>query len=150
MDKEREKYVKELLEKIKYEKDEAIKEANIRYEDRYEKIINNEPVFLDMNGEELRVGDKIIYHHIKKELLPDDENTERVKHGVDEETGQPLTYQPVKEIKYKGQVVVDYYGRYEIKLPHPFHWHKWFERIRLVPRKRIFITKLNRVEKVKK
>jgi uncharacterized phage protein (TIGR01671 family) len=76
----------------------------------------------DRNGKEIYEGDKIIYYHNKKKLVPcDDKKANEAPHGIDEDTGLPLAYRTTKVIRYKGTVTIDWLG-VDINLPNRCHW----------------------------
>jgi uncharacterized phage protein (TIGR01671 family) len=76
----------------------------------------------DKNGKEIYEGDKIIYYHNKKKLVPcDDKKANEAPHGIDEDTGLPLAYRTTKVIRYKGTVTIDWLG-VDINLPNRCHW----------------------------
>ena len=89
----------------------------------------------DKNGKLIYEGDKVIYYHEKKHLVPvTDKKPFEAPYGMDEESGLPLAYRTKKIIRYKGVVSVCPLTGVDINLGNRCHWWSGITKDNVLPK----------------
>ena len=78
----------------------------------------------DKNGVKIFEGDRIIYRHQCKKLIPCDDATqeEKLRYGIDNDSGVGLAYRPTRTIRYKGYVTIDNLCGLDLNLGNRCQW----------------------------
>ena len=78
----------------------------------------------DRNGKRIFEGDRIIYRHQCKKLIPCDDATqeEKMRYGIDNDSGLGLAYRPTRTIRYKGYVTIDKLCGLDLNLGNRCQW----------------------------
>ena len=78
----------------------------------------------DKNGKRIFEGDRIIYRHQCKKLIPCDDATqeEKLRYGIDNDSGLGLAYRPTRTIRYKGYVTIDNLCGLDLNLGNRCQW----------------------------
>ena len=78
----------------------------------------------DRNGKKIFEGDRIIYRHQCKKLIPCDDATqeEKLRYGIDNDSGLGLAYRPTRTIRYKGYVTIDNLCGLDLNLGNRCQW----------------------------
>ena len=78
----------------------------------------------DKNGKKIFEGDRIIYRHQCKKLIPCDDATqeEKLRYGIDNDSGLGLAYRPTRTIRYKGYVTIDNLCGLDLNLGNRCQW----------------------------
>lgn len=78
----------------------------------------------DKNGVRIFEGDRIIYRHQCKKLIPCDDATreEKLRYGIDNDSGLGLAYRPTRTIRYKGYVTIDNLWGLDLNLGNRCQW----------------------------
>ena len=78
----------------------------------------------DKNGRKIFEGDRIIYRHQCKKLIPCDDATqeEKLRYGIDNDSGLGLAYRPTRTIRYKGYVTIDNLCGLDLNLGNRCQW----------------------------
>ena len=78
----------------------------------------------DKNGRKIFEGDRIIYRHQCKKLIPCDDATqeEKLRYGIDNDSGLGLAYRPTRTIRYKGYVTIDNLWGLDLNLGNRCQW----------------------------
>lgn len=78
----------------------------------------------DRNGKKIFEGDRIIYRHQCKKLIPCDDATreEKLRYGIDNDSGLGLAYRPTRTIRYKGYVTIDNLWGLDLNLGNRCQW----------------------------
>ena len=78
----------------------------------------------DKNGVRIFEGDRIIYRHQCKKLIPCDDATqeEKLRYGIDNDSGLGLAYRPARTIRYKGYVTIDNLCGLDLNLGNRCQW----------------------------
>ena len=89
----------------------------------------------DKNGKLIYEGDKVIYYHEKKHLIPvTDKKPFEAPYGMDEESGLHLAYRTKKIIRYKGVVSVDPLTGVDMNLGNRCHWWSGITKDNVLPK----------------
>ena len=78
----------------------------------------------DKNGKRIFEGDRIIYRHQCKKLIPcgDATQEEKLRYGIDNDSGLGLAYRPTRTIRYKGYVTIDNLCGLDLNLGNRCQW----------------------------
>lgn len=78
----------------------------------------------DRNGRKIFEGDRIIYRHQCKKLIPCDDATqeEKLRYGIDNDSGLGLAYRPTRTIRYKGYATIDNLCGLDLNLGNRCQW----------------------------